>query len=284
MLLEASIHLVFCLFGRLPLPWLHALGIGLGWLVYGLDRRYRKRLRTNLTLAFGLDTALRRRAIGESGKSIAELAAIWGRAYEDVLVLVREVHGWQAVEALSGRGIVFMTPHLGCFEIASAYIASRLPMTVLYRPPKLATLAPLLEAARKRGRVTLATTDFKGVKGLLKALKSGETVGILPDQVPSFGDGVWAPFFEQPAYTMTLPARLMQATGAAAIMVAARRLSAGRGYALYFEPVAFDASDPKAATAVLNRAVEAIVRRFPEQYLWSYNRYKSPQAAPRLEA
>lgn len=267
----------------MPLPLLHALGIGLGWLVYGLDERYRKRLRANLTLALGPDAALRHRAIGESGKSLTELPAIWGRPYEDVLALVREVHGWQAVAALRGRGIVFMTPHLGCFEIASAYIASRLPMTVLYRPPKVAALAPVLQTARKRGRATLATTDFKGVKRLLKALKAQETVGILPDQVPSFGDGAWSTFFERPAYTMTLPIRLVKTTGAAAIMVAARRLPAGRGYALYFEPVALDANDPKAAITVLNQAVETIVRRFPEQYLWSYNRYKSPQAAPRLE-
>lgn len=266
------------------MPWLHALGIGVGWTVYSLDRRYRERLRMNLARALGPDQALRRRAIGETGKAIAELPAIWGRAYEDVLALVREVHGWQAVEAVAGRGIVFMTPHLGCFEIASAYIASRLPMTVLYRPPKIAALAPLLEAARKRGRVTLAATDFKGVKRLLKALRLGEAVGILPDQVPSFGDGVWGPFFGQPAYTMTLPVRLVRTTGAAAVMVAAQRLPAGRGYALHFEPVALSADDPKAAVASLNRAVETIVRRFPEQYLWSYNRYKTPLAAPPLEA
>ena len=178
---------------------------------------------------------------------------------------------------MTGRGIVFMTPHLGCFEIASAFIASRLPMTVLYRPPKLAALAPLLEVARKRGCASLATTDFKGVRRLLKALKTGETVGILPDQVPSFGDGVWAPFFGQPAYTMTLPVRLVNTTGAAAIMVVARRLTGGRGYALYFEPVALGADDSEAAIANLNRAVETIVRRFPEQYLWSYNRYKGPR-------
>lgn len=248
-----------------------------------MDTRYRKRLCTNLTRALGPNAALRQRAIGESGKAIAELPAIWCRPYENVLALVREVHGWQAVEAVTGRGIVFMTPHLGCFEIASAYIASRLPITVLYRPPKLAALAPLLEIARRRGRVTLAATNLKGVKRLLKALRMRETVGILPDQVPSFGDGAWAPFFNQPAYTMTLPVRLVSTTGAAAIMVVARRLPGGRGYALYFEPIVLAADDSKAAVASLNLAVETIVRRFPEQYLWSYNRYKSPQAALQLE-
>lgn len=271
------IFTVFRLFGRLPLPFLHALGIGLGWLVYGLDRRYRKRLRANFAIACGQNPRLLRRSIGETGKSISELPAIWGRDYADVLALVGEVHGWESIEALGGRGIVFMTPHLGCFEIASAYIASKRPLTILYRPPKLDSLAPLMQQARSRGAVTLATTDYKGVKLLLKALKSGESVGILPDQVPSFGDGVDAPFFGRDAYTMSLPTRLMQATGAQAVLVAANRLPRGRGYALHFEPLALNLSGPEAATS-LNRAIEGLVRRFPEQYLWSYNRYKRPRS------
>lgn len=279
MTLGGPIHWFFRLFGRLPLPFLHLLGIAVGWLVYGLDRRYRERLRSNLSIAYGDNTRLRRRSIGEMGKSISELPAIWGRDYEDVLRLVREVHGWEKVEALAGRGIVFMTPHLGCFEIAAAYIAAQRPITVLYRPPKLKVLAPLMRLARSRGSATLAMTDYKGVKQLLKSLKIGESVGILPDQVPSVGDGIDAPFFGREAYTMSLSTRLIQATGAAAVMVAAVRLPFGRGFVLYFEPLTLTTSAPEAAAASLNHAIEKLVRRFPEQYLWSYNRYKRPSVA-----
>jgi KDO2-lipid IV(A) lauroyltransferase len=88
---------------------------------------------------------------------------------------------------------------------------------------------------------------------------------------------VWADFFGRPAYTMTLAVRLQRATGAAVIMVFAERLAGGRGYHLHFEALPTAQFDE----AALNRAVETQVRRRPEQYLWSYNRYKVPAGASR---
>lgn len=235
------------------------------------------RFRQNISL-IGADSSLRRRAIGEAGKSITEIAAVWGRDEARVLGLVCDVCGWEAVEHLHGRGVVFLTPHLGGFEIASVYIAARREMTVLYRKPKLAWITPLMEAGRERYGVSLAPADLSGVKLLLKALKVRRSVGILPDQVPSSGDGIWVPFFGRRAYTMTLPARLAAQTEAAVVMVAAERLKRGRGYRLHFEPLHLPA-DVEQATAQINQAVETWVRRFPEQYLWSYNRYKMPARA-----
>lgn len=256
---------------------LHALGIGLGWLVYLFDRRYRLRLRENIAL-IGADNDLRRRAVAEAGKSITELAAIWGRREAGVLRLVRDVQGWEVVDALRDRAVVFLTPHLGCFEIASLFIAARREMTVLYRRPKLEWLAPLMEAGRARRGVRLAPARLSGVKMLVKSLKMHQSVGILPDQVPSGGDGLWLPFFGRAAYTMTLPARLALQTNAAMVMVAAERLAWGRGYRLHFEPLDLPA-EIEQATARINEAVETWAQRFPAQYLWSYNRYKTPARA-----
>ena len=259
------------------MPVLHALGVALGWLAYGVDRRYRARFGENIGL-IGADSRVRRRAIGEAGKSIAELAAVWGRNEAAVLRLVREARGWDTVERYKDRGIVFLTPHLGCFEIASIFIAMRRDLTVLYREPKLAWLAPIMQRGRARRGVQLAPANLSGVKLLIKALKLRRSVGILPDQVPSSGDGVWAPFFNRPAYTMTLPARLAAQTDAAVVMVAAERLKRGQGFRLHFEPIELPA-DLAGAVIQINQAVETWARRFPEQYLWSYNRYKAPARA-----
>lgn len=278
-LYRGPIYAFFRIAGRLPLAILHALGALLGWSIYLADRRYRLRLRENIAL-IGADSRLIRRAVSEAGKSVTELAAIWGRDEASVLALVREVRGWDSVEALQARGIVFLTPHLGCFEIASIYIAARREMTVLYRKPKLAALIPLMETGRARRGVELAPADLSGVKMLLKALKMRRSVGILPDQVPSSGDGVWLPFFGRPAYTMTLPARLAIQTHSAVVMVAAERLALGRGYRLHFEPLELP-TDIERATACINAAVETLAKRFPAQYLWSYNRFKTPQHAQR---
>ena len=170
-----------------------------------------------------------------------------------------------------GRGILFLTPHLGCFEVSALYAATRIPITILYRPPKLKWLEPLMRAGRSRGYGRLAPTTLGGVRRLLKALHGGEAVGLLPDHVPGFGEGVWADFFGRPAYTMTLVGKLQKATGCMVILAFSRRLPKGRGFALELEMLEDDLSGPAGARR-LNAAIEDLIRRCPEQYLWSYNR------------
>jgi KDO2-lipid IV(A) lauroyltransferase len=272
---------VLRLAGRLPLSWLHSAGAALGWLAYWSSPSYAARLRENLyasgVCAGALQCdALRRAAIAEAGKSVAELAAVWFGADEKVMRLV-ECEQWDVVERARARGagVIFLTPHLGCFEISALYGAQRMPLTVLYRPPKQRWLEPLMAAGRSRWQATMAPANLRGVRMLYRALARGESVGLLPDQAPGMGEGAWAHFFGRPAYTMTLVKRLQQASGAGVIMAFAERLPAGRGYRLFLEEIATDGLDETA----LNRAVEAQVRRRPEQYLWSYNRYKVPAGA-----
>ncbi len=282
--------LLLRLLAALPLWLLHALGTVAGWSVWLASSGYRARLTENLRQS-GLcpdEAAFRRtlrRTVAETGKSVLELPAIWFRPHGRVLALLRERHGWEHIEMAhaAGKGIIFLTPHMGCFEITSLVYAEHRPIAILYRPPKLRWLEPLLGTGRVKGHASLAPADLSGVKALLKALKRGEAAGILPDQVPGAGEGVWAPFFGRPAYTMTLAARLAQSSGATVLMAFGERLSWGRGYRLWVEPCQADLSGaPATAAAALNREIERIVARRPEQYLWSYNRYKRPSGAPEV--
>lgn len=271
------------LFARLPLWAVHVLGIFAGWGVYLASPRYARRLRENLYLSKVVSHSSSNRrllfqAIAEAGKSVLELFIVWFRPYPDVLKLVRNVEGWEHVQAAraSGKGVMLLTPHIGCFEMGGLYCGAQFPFTELYRPPKLAQLEPLMRAGRVRGQVSLASADYAGVKKLLAALKRGQAIGVLPDQVPSQGDGVWADFFGRPAYTMTLIARLQQKTGASIIFFYAERLSWGRGFVIrYLPPIAALSENPEQAARQINAAVEEIVRACPAQYLWSYNRYKT---------
>ena len=273
---------LFRLLARLPLSWLHGAGAALGWLVYWSSPSYAARLRENLQ-ASGVCSgaaqcaAMLSAAIAETGKGVTELIAVWFGRDEEVARLVVECERWSIVEAARARGdgIIFLTPHLGCFEVSALYAAQRMPLTVLYRPPKKRWIEPLMVAGRSRWQAAVAPANLRGVRRLYKALARGEAVGLLPDQAPGMGEGVWADFFGRPAYTMTLVRRLQQASGAAVIMAFAERLTAGRGYRLHLEALAANQLDETA----LNRAVEAQVRRCPEQYLWSYNRYKIPAGA-----
>lgn len=272
------------LLASLPLRFWHALGAFGGWLVYRSDKRYAAKIEHNLAQSkIASDDAayqaLLRQTVKEIGKGGAEILPIWLRPYQQVLKLVQECQGWEHVEAAAreGKGILAMTPHLGCFEIVSLYYAARRPMTVMYRPPRQKWIEGIMRAGRARGQISLATTDVKGVRALLTALKKGEAVGILPDQVASKGEGVWADFFGRAAYTPTLVARLHQSTGAVPLLMFGERLPDGRGYRIHIEPLPADLSgDKQQAARALNAALEQLIRQYPAQYLWSYNRYKRP--------
>ena len=275
---------LFKLLARLPLPLLHGIGIVLGWLIYWAPGRHSARMRNNL-FASGLCTPgrdcrrLLRRTIGEAGKSITELLPMWLGSYDRALKLVRGTSGWEGIDAAraAGKGVMLLSPHIGCFEIIGQYSAERHPFTAMYRPPRQAVLDDMMKAGRQRGQATLVPTDLSVVRAQLAALKRHEAIGILPDQVATGGDGVWAPFFGRPAYTPTLVASLQRKTGAAAFFIAAERLSWGRGYHIHVYPLDAPLPEDKTAAATLiNRGVEDIVRRFPAQYLWSYNRHKRP--------
>ena len=248
-----------------------------------MSPRYRHYLSTNLRAAGFAEPALLPQAIAEAGKGLLELPAIWLRPHATVADWIQQVSGWDLVEAALARrrGIIFLTPHLGCFEITAQYYAYRAPadapITVLYRSPKKSAIEPLMLAGRQRPNLRLASADLKGVRMLLRALRNGEAIGMLPDQAPGVGEGEWAEFFGRPAYTMTLAGRLA-GSGAQVILACAERLPRGQGYHLHLEAMPAPMAGESPART-LNRALEGLIRRHPAQYGWSYNRYKVPAGA-----
>jgi KDO2-lipid IV(A) lauroyltransferase len=273
------LQLLSRLLARLPLPTLHRLGGYLGRMLFWISSSSASTQRNNLLqsnlIRTDLKAALRANA-EESGKSLIESLAIWQQNHEVLLRQVKSVHGWQHVTAAleAKKGLIFLTPHMGCFEIASIYYGSLHPVTVLYRPSKLTWLQNMMNAGRARTGVTLAEANTAGVRKLIQALKRGEAVGILPDQIPAEGEGEWAPFFGKPAYTMTLASKLAIKTGATVIMVFGERLAHGLGYEIHLTKV-----DSIATLALLNQAIEKQIAQKPEQYLWQYNRYKARRHA-----
>ncbi len=272
-------NVFFKFLSSLPLSVLHRMGALLGRLTYALSGQYAARMRENLQQAgFSLDEEQGRRllsaSIAEAGKGIMELPWVWGRSYDEVLNSVLECRGLQHVKAAqaSGKGIIYLTPHLGCFEMCALYLAQQAPITVLYRQPRLLWLEGVMRRGRERGQARLAKADLSGVRLMYKALKRGEAIGLLPDQVPSQGEGEWANFFGRPAYTMTLVGRLAQSSDATVVLVSAERVAGGAGYVIHFEPLLLDYA--LSVPQQINTALEKMIRAYPAQYLWSYNRYK----------
>jgi len=279
---------------RLTLRANHAVGSLSGRLVFALSPRYRNRLLENLGSS-GLAPAreqLRAMAkanAAEIGKGAAELAWVLFRPLPEVIATVKSRTGWEAVEALRARSrpIIFVTPHLGGYDIAGRYLWGELAgaMMAMYRPHKVGWLDRLLREGRDRGSAPggthTATTTLAGVRKVLKHMRAGGCTIMLPDQVPGVGDGEWVEFFGRPAYTMTLVGRLQQASDAAVVFCFAERLPRGEGFAMHFHALAEALPlERAAATLRVNQEVEKLVRMCPTQYLWGYNRYKRPAGAP----
>ncbi len=279
---------MFRLLARVPLPLMRWLGAWMGWLVWLASPRYRRRFLENARAA-GVPPRDWRRAVAAAGTTVAEAPWLWLRPQgASVLDRVRwqgEARFEAALDA--GRGVILITPHLGSWEmcgqaLAERYGTTRGPLVAMFRPARQAWLAPLVARSRERPGFKTVPTNLAGVRSLIKILRSGGFTGILPDQVPPMGQGVWAPFFGRPAYTMTLVARLAQQTGAPVLLCWCQRERAAPHYTVRFEPV--DAPEfadrnaaPEAAAAALNAALERVIVRCPQQYLWSYARYKQPR-------
>ncbi|MBK8507178.1 MAG: lysophospholipid acyltransferase family protein [Candidatus Competibacter sp.] len=277
----------------LPLPLAHGVGALCGWLLWRIPANSPRRIaERNLALCFPeLSIAERetllRRNLQETGKLLLELGPLWLWRGDRVLALVREAardESALAAAARAKRGVILLTPHLGCWEMAGLYYSSRYPLTILYRPSRVG-LDELSREGRGRLGGNVVATDASGVRALLNALRRGEMLGILPDQDPGEEGGVFAPFFGVAASTMTLVSRLALKTGVPVFLTWAERLPGGRGFSLHLRalPEVTAAGSLEESVAALNREVEAAVRALPAQYLWTYKRFKTrPPSAPEL--
>ncbi|MDT8878773.1 lysophospholipid acyltransferase family protein [Halomonas saccharevitans] len=260
----------------------------IGPLVERFSRRERKVTRINLAEAYPARSDAERRRLAReslthSTATMLELGFAWMGDPERVEASIVEVHGRELLDGAraEGRGVIVLAPHFGNWEVLNFWLSGHFPFTAMYEPPKLAPLDPIIRQGRERRGARLVPTNPRGVAALLKALKRCEAVGILPDQVPSWGSGVFAPFFGRPAYTATLLPKLVARTEARVVTGVALRLP-GRGYALHFlaaDERVYDPDEAVSATGV-NACVESTIALDPAQYQWEYKRYrKTPEEA-----
>ncbi|MDR2127618.1 MAG: lysophospholipid acyltransferase family protein [Burkholderiaceae bacterium] len=271
---------LFRLLSFCPLALLHGMGAAMGWASWLLSPTYRRHFAHNAALA-GYSFAQVRPAVAHAGRMVLEMPRLWFGA-----PVATHWQGDNVVDAAyaARKGIVFLTPHLGCFEITAQSVAARYagaygPITVMFRAARQRALARVVAVARQREGLNTVPTSLAGVRQMIKALRAGRAVGLLPDQVPPEGMGQWVPFFGQSAYTMTLAARLLLQTGATPVVVWGERLPRGRGFCLHFAALSEPLADNlEGAVLQINREMERLIRQCPQQYLWGYGRYKKPRA------
>lgn len=279
---------------RLPLPLARRLGTFLGACAERFGTRMWQTTCTNLELCFPDWPTERRRALARSSiretfRAIAEAGAVWLWPAEKILGRVRRVRGRELLEAAQreGRGVIVVGPHLGNWELIGLWLGhcGLGPTVQLFQAPADPAFAALIYQARSRSGATMVPTDAKGVTQLLKALRAGHIIGILPDQVPPESGGEFDSFFGVPALTMTLLSKLLAKTGARAVMGTARRLEEPEaGFEIVFgevDPRLYE-QDLALSLRGLNASVEATVLEAPAQYQWEYKRFKrQPPGLPR---
>ncbi|WP_280547333.1 MULTISPECIES: lysophospholipid acyltransferase family protein [unclassified Halomonas] len=259
-----------------------------GPLVEQLSRRERRVTRTNLAEVYPSRSPAERRQLSRqslthSTATMLELGFAWMGDPDRVEASILKVHGRELLDEAraEGRGVIVLAPHFGNWEVLNFWLSGHFPFTAMYEPPKLAPLDPIIRQGRERQGASLVPTNSRGVAALLKALKRSEAVGILPDQEPDWGSGVFAPFFGRLAYTATLLPKLVARTEARVVTGVALRLP-GKGFALHFlaaDARVYDPDEVTSATGV-NASVEAAIALDPAQYQWEYKRYrKTPEEA-----
>jgi len=273
-----KLFLFFC--SKLPLKVNHLAGSLVGQLIYSINSKARKIASSNIEICFPEMSKIEKRTLVkksliETGKNLTESALIWNQSFDENEKYIRNIHGEQYLE--ENNKTILLVPHIGCWEITGRVIALTRPVTFLYKPLRKDEQNKYLFERRNQGNLIMASADKSGVLKLQRALKEGQLIGILPDQDPGEEGTVMAPFFNKQVSTMTLLVRLAKKHQAKVVMLWANRLDKGRGFDLNFEPIELnlDSDDLLEQVTLMNKSIECLIERFPEQYMWTYKRFKS---------
>ena len=272
-------------FSWMPLRMNRIVGSTIGYLLWWIPNSQKRIAQKNIAVVYPqlspFEQSLHlKKVLIESAKATTELGPAWLWSQQKLLPLIKEVKGQGLLANALARkkGVIFLAPHLGSWELIGPYLSSQYASTFMYRPPNIPSIESFMVKARGRFGAKLAPTDVRGVRSVIKALKNNEVTAILPDQDPGESGGVYAPFFNRPARTMTLVSKLIQKTDCAFLFVVMERLPNAEGYRLHFLPAAEEigSTDELVATTALNAGIEACIALEPEQYLWSYKRFRKP--------
>ncbi len=262
-----------------------AAGRRLGLLYRRVDGRRRALARANIARAFPEKSpaevdALSRAVFAHFGGLATELLHASGRPVSEIVARVEFPGAGDAREALrSGRGVLFLTAHLGNWEYAAlGMAASGVTPSVVARPLDNPLLDVLLTGLRtSNGNAIIEKYD--AARGMLRTLRSGGVLGVLADQHVGPPDGIPVPFFGRPASTTSALARIVDRTEALVMPAAAIRVAPAR-YRLVVQSVldvrTLSAEEREAGrlTARFNAILEGMIREAPEQWLWLHNRWR----------
>ncbi|WP_298139468.1 lysophospholipid acyltransferase family protein [Acidiferrobacter sp.] len=264
----------------LPWPVLSAMGAGLGAVGYAAAVGPRRVARINIGLCFPeLSPRARERLVRRHfvalGRNILATARLWWASEAEFRHRVRIIERASYDAAVArGRNIIFLAPHFLGLEIGGLRISRERPSISMYRAPT-SVLAHVLLRRRSRFGGVLWRHDAS-LRSLIRSIRDHKPFYYLPDLDPGGADAVRAPFFGIPTPTLTALARIARLTDAVVLPCYTRKLPGSGGFEVTIGPplAPFPTDDPVADAARMNAAIEGAVRAMPEQYLWTYKRFK----------
>ena len=264
----------------LPLKINHFFGALIGNLLYLIGSNAKKVTTQNIEICFPEFTikerqSLVKKSLIHTGKNLTESGLIWNENFSKNAEYIRNINGEDYLN--SSKKTILLVPHIGCWEITGRVLADSRKVTFMYKPLRNHKQNDYLFKRRNKGNLTMVSADRSGVLMIHRALKNGELIGMLPDQDPGKDSGIMAPFFNKQVSTMTLLPKIARKTDVQVLMLWAERLDHGNGFELNFEPVdlSINGDTLEDQVAAMNQSIEALIRRLPDQYMWSYRRFKS---------
>ena len=250
---------------------------GLAWALYSRPARTSMR---NIEFCFPElapkeQRALARESLCETARVAMESAILWYWQQPRIEALFREPEGIEHVhDAMKRGGVLLACPHLGNWEFLTYSLAVNFGITALYQARHLGAYERCVVEARFRFGGEMVEAGGGGLRAVVRALRSGGVVAILPDQVPTRGKGVIANFMGMKAVTGTLFHELVLRSGAEPIHCVCRRVDGG--FQVSYTPIEGGIRDPDPVIGcqALNDAIEAATRISPSQYQWEYKRFR----------
>ena len=274
------IKLILVFFSILPLRLNHFIGSLIGQYLYFTNSCSKRVVSKNIKICFPNlskieQQKLIKNSLIETGKGLSESGFIWFNSFEHNATYILETKGIEHLN--SKQKTILLVPHFGCWEITGRVLSLTMPLTFLYKPLRKSEQEKFLICKRQQGNLSMATADKKGVIKLQRAIAQNQLIGILPDQDPGEDGSILSPFFNYDVQTMTLLAKLTRKNNAKVLMTWATRLQKGRGYVLNLAPINIlsKSANLQDDVALMNQAIEDLVKTQPEQYLWNYKRFKS---------
>ena len=279
-----AIYLLLKFIAIFPLSFLQKIATLAAYILFHTNSSIKRISTINLQLAYPEleQTALQERirlSIQSQCLTYIEFVKCWGMPPQYSLDLLKNIHGADLLEkALANKkGVIVVIPHFGCWELLNAWLNIYTQPMIMYKPSKTKGMNRYILDARQKFNATLVPTDKVGIRQIFKHLKQGGLTVVLPDHLPKPSGGIYSQFFQQNTLSATLVSKMAAQTQCNVIGLSCIRNNELSNFDVHCTelPQTILSKDLQQSVDSLNLTMQEMVNLAPEQYIWSYKRFRN---------